>query len=202
MANRVFKWMGLNGKAVLPMMLGLGCDTMATLTTRILETRKERLIVILLLALGVPCSAQLTVVLAMLGSLSLTATAIWLGIVIGVILLVGAAAARVLPGYDPNVKIRLLQELKDKIDIVLCIYAGDIERGRVRGDFGITYDSATLKLIDDLRRWGLDILSVVITRFANQSSAVIFKIKLERRGVKGYLHYPIRSEERRVGKEC
>jgi uncharacterized protein (UPF0371 family) len=63
-------------------------------------------------------------------------------------------AARVLPGYDPNVKISLLQSLKDKIDIVLCIYAGDIEKGRVRGDFGITYDTATLKLIDDLRSWG------------------------------------------------
>ncbi len=100
-------------------------------------------------------------------------------------------AARVLPGYDPNVKIRLLQCLKDKIDIVLSIYAGDIEKGRVRGDFGITYDAATLKLIDDLRKWGLDILAVVITRFANQSSAVIFKNKLEHRGVKVYLHYPI-----------
>jgi uncharacterized protein (UPF0371 family) len=100
-------------------------------------------------------------------------------------------AARVLPGYDPNVKIRLLQQLKDKLDIVLCIYAGDIEKGRVRGDFGITYDAATLKLIDDLRKWGLDILAVVITRFANQSSAVIFKNKLERRGVKVRLHYPI-----------
>ncbi|MDI6605901.1 MAG: DUF1846 domain-containing protein [Candidatus Omnitrophota bacterium] len=100
-------------------------------------------------------------------------------------------AARVLPGFDPNVKIRLLQELKDKIDIVLAIYAGDIERGRVRGDFGITYDAATLKLIDDLRKWGLDILAVVITRFAKQSAAVIFKNKLERRGVKVYLHYPI-----------
>jgi uncharacterized protein (UPF0371 family) len=100
-------------------------------------------------------------------------------------------AARVLPGYDPNVKIRLLQSLKDKIDIVLAIYAGDIEKGRVRGDFGITYDIATLKLIDDLRKWGLDILAVVITRFNNQSSAVIFKNKLERRGVKVYLHYPI-----------
>jgi len=100
-------------------------------------------------------------------------------------------AARVLPGYDPNVKIRLLQQLKDKIDIVLCIYAGDIEKGRVRGDFGITYDAATLKLIDDLRKWGLDILAVVITRFNNQSLALIFKNKLERRGVKVYLHYPI-----------
>jgi uncharacterized protein (UPF0371 family) len=100
-------------------------------------------------------------------------------------------ATRVLPGYDPNVKIRLLQSLKDKLDIVLCIYAGDIEKGRVRGDFGITYDAATLKLIDDLRKWGLDILAVVITRFNNQSAAVIFKNKLERRGVKVCLHYPI-----------
>lgn len=100
-------------------------------------------------------------------------------------------AARVLPGYDPNVKIRLLQSLKDKIDIVLAIYAGDIEKGRVRGDFGITYDAATFKLIDDLRRWKLDILSVVITRFANQPSAIIFKNKLERRGIKVYFHYPI-----------
>src|SRR5512137_349671 len=100
-------------------------------------------------------------------------------------------AARVLPGYDPNVKISLLQVLKDKIDIVLSVYAGDIEKGRVRGDFGITYDAATLKLIDDLRKWGLDIIAVVITRFANQSSAVTFKNKLERRNVKVYLHYPI-----------
>jgi len=100
-------------------------------------------------------------------------------------------AARVLPGYDPNVKIRLLQKLKDRIDIILSIYAGDIEKGRVRGDFGITYDAATFKLIDDLRKWGLDILAVVITRFANQSSAIIFKNKLEHRGVKVYLHYPI-----------
>lgn len=100
-------------------------------------------------------------------------------------------ATRVLPGYDPNVKIRLLQSLKDKIDIVLCIYAGDIEKGRVRGDFGITYDAATLKLIDDLRKWHLDILSVVITRFTNQPLAVIFKNKLERRNVKVCLHYPI-----------
>jgi len=102
-------------------------------------------------------------------------------------------AARVLPGYDPNVKIRLLQQLKNKIDIVLCIYAGDIESGRVRGDFGITYDAATFKLIDDLRKWGLDILAVVITRFSGQPSAVVFKNKLERRGVKVYTHYPIEN---------
>jgi len=107
MVNRLFKKMGLNGKAVLPMVLGLGCDTMATLTTRILETRKERLIVILLLALGVPCSAQLTVVLTMLGSLSAAAMAIWLGVVVGTILLVGALAARVLPGRGSDFVLEL-----------------------------------------------------------------------------------------------
>ena len=97
-------------------------------------------------------------------------------------------AARVLPGFDPNVKLRLLQALKDKADIVLCIYAGDIERRKMRADFGITYDAAAFKLIDDLRELGLEILAVVITRFANQPAASIFKKKLERRGVKVYTH--------------
>ncbi|HYX20185.1 MAG TPA: ferrous iron transport protein B [Thermoanaerobaculia bacterium] len=98
MVNRLFKSMGLNGKAVLPMVLGLGCDTMATLTTRILETPKERLIVILLLALGVPCSAQLTVVLAMMGGLSPLALAIWAFVVLAVLFTVGKLAAKILPG--------------------------------------------------------------------------------------------------------
>ena len=102
-------------------------------------------------------------------------------------------AARVLPGYDPNVKIRLLQSLKDKTDIVLAIYAGDIEKGRVRGDFCLTYDVATFKLIDDLRKWGLDILAVVITRYNKQPSAITFKNKLEKREIKVYLHYPIEN---------
>ncbi|MCJ7540928.1 MAG: DUF1846 family protein, partial [Desulfobacterales bacterium] len=66
-------------------------------------------------------------------------------------------ASRVLPGYDPNVKLRLLQALKDKANILLCIYAGDIERKKMRADFGITYDSDALKLIDDLRGWGIDV---------------------------------------------
>jgi ferrous iron transport protein B len=107
MVNRAFKKMGLNGKAILPMVLGLGCDTMATLTTRILETRKERLIVTLLLALGVPCSAQLTVVLAMLAGLSPWAVAVWAGVVIGVMLLVGRLAARVLPGTGSDFVLEL-----------------------------------------------------------------------------------------------
>lgn len=98
MANRVFRAMGLNGKAVLPMVLGLGCDTMATLTTRVLETPKERLIVVVLLALGVPCSAQLSVTLALLAPLSPLALLIWASVVLGVIFLVGRLAARILPG--------------------------------------------------------------------------------------------------------
>ncbi|RJR25904.1 MAG: DUF1846 domain-containing protein [Desulfobacteraceae bacterium] len=97
-------------------------------------------------------------------------------------------AARVLPGYDPNVKMRLLQQLKEKADLLLCIYAGDIERKKIRADFGITYDSDALKLIDDLRDWGICVLGVVITRFDNQPAAVVFKNKLERRNIRVYTH--------------
>jgi len=97
-------------------------------------------------------------------------------------------ASRVLPGFDPNVKMRLFQKLKDKADVILCIYAGDIERRKIRADFGITYDVDALKLIDDLKDWGINILAVVITRFNNQPAAKIFKNKLERRGIKVYTH--------------
>jgi uncharacterized protein (UPF0371 family) len=97
-------------------------------------------------------------------------------------------AARVLPGYDPNVKMRLLRQLRDKADILLCIYAGDIERKKIRADFGITYDSDAMKLIDDLKSWELDVVGVVITRFDGQPAALHFKNKLERRGVKVYTH--------------
>ncbi|UCC39992.1 MAG: DUF1846 domain-containing protein [Candidatus Aminicenantes bacterium] len=97
-------------------------------------------------------------------------------------------ASRVLPGFDPNVKMRLLQEFKDRADIVLCIYAGAIERKKLRADFGITYDVDALKLIDDLKDWGINVLAVVITRFENQASAVIFKNKLERQNITVYTH--------------
>src|SRR5512143_2871239 len=76
-------------------------------------------------------------------------------------------AARVLPGFDPNVKMRLLPNIRDKSEVVLCIYAGDIERKKIRADFGITYDSDALKLIDDLREWQIDVTGVVITRYEN-----------------------------------
>jgi len=95
-------------------------------------------------------------------------------------------AARVLPGYDPNVKMRLLQQLGDQIDVLLCIYSGDIEKKKVRADFGITYDADALKLIDELKEWGINLAAVVITRYEEQTSARIFKNKLERRGIRVY----------------
>jgi ferrous iron transport protein B len=107
MANRIFRSMGLSGKAVLPMALGLGCDTMATMSARIMETRKERVIVTLLLALGVPCSAQLGVILGMLGGLGLVAAAIWLGIVLGVLFLVGWLFSRLYPGEQSDFVLEL-----------------------------------------------------------------------------------------------
>lgn len=97
-------------------------------------------------------------------------------------------ASRVLPGFDPNVKMQLLQELKDKTEIILCIYSGDIERKKIRADFGITYDVDALKLIDDLREWDLNVSAVVITRFANQPAVNVFKNKLERRGMRVFTH--------------
>jgi len=98
MSNRFFKSMGLNGKAVLPMVLGLGCGTMAALTSRIMETRKERILVILLLALGVPCSAQLGVILGMLHDVGIAGTLVWVGVVVGVMFVVGYISARIIPG--------------------------------------------------------------------------------------------------------
>ncbi|MBN2519170.1 MAG: DUF1846 domain-containing protein, partial [Bacteroidales bacterium] len=98
-------------------------------------------------------------------------------------------AARVLPGFDPNVKMRLLQILKDKIDVILCIHAGDIERKKIRADFGITYDVDALKSIDDFKEWGINITAVLITRYQDQPPAKAFKNKLELSGVKVYTHY-------------
>jgi uncharacterized protein (UPF0371 family) len=100
-------------------------------------------------------------------------------------------ASRVLPGFDPNVKMRLLSKLSDKVEIIICIYAGDIERKKMRADFGISYDADTFKLIDDLRQWGLEVRAVVITRFTGQPAAEAFRTKLERRGVCVYTHRPI-----------
>lgn len=98
MVDKVFKRIGLNGKAVLPMVLGLGCDTMATLTTRILNTKKERIIATLLLALAVPCSAQLGVISSVLGRVSGIYFAIYVVVICSQLLLVGYLSSKVLPG--------------------------------------------------------------------------------------------------------
>ena len=102
MVNRVFRAMGLNGKAVLPMVLGLGCDTMATMTTRILETRKERVITTLLLALAVPCSAQLGVLMAMMARVSWGAAAFWVVLMIAIAFVVGWLAAKLHGGASSD----------------------------------------------------------------------------------------------------
>lgn len=105
--DRLFHPLGLNGKAVLPFVLGLGCDTMATLTTRTLDTKKERIIATLILTLAIPCSAQLGVILGILGAISARATLIWLGMVIGSGILVSFLASRLIKGRRPA----LIQEL-------------------------------------------------------------------------------------------
>lgn len=97
-------------------------------------------------------------------------------------------ASRVLPGFDENAKIKLLHKLRENVEVVICVYAGDIERNKIRGDFGITYDMDVLRLIDDLRSYDLAVNSVVITRYNDQPSATVFINKLERRGIKVYKH--------------
>ncbi len=92
-----------------------------------------------------------------------------------------------MPGFDENAKIKLLQTLKDKAEIIICVYAGDIERNKIRGDFGITYDMDVLRLIDQLRDYGLKVNSVVITRYDNQPATTVFIKKLERRTLK-FIH--------------
>jgi len=100
-------------------------------------------------------------------------------------------AARVLSGFQPDSKLQMLIELKDKAEIVIVINAGDIEKNKVRGDLGITYDLDTLRLIDIFRGVGLFVGSVVLTCYHNQPAATAFQKRLENLGIKVYRHYPI-----------
>ncbi len=100
-------------------------------------------------------------------------------------------AARVLPGFQPDSKIRMLMQLKEEAEIVLVINAFDIEKNKVRGDLGITYEQDTLRLIDAFRGCGLFVGSVVLTRFAGQASAIKFREKLETLGIRVFQHYTI-----------
>ncbi len=131
-SDRLFRSMGLNGKAVLPMILGLGCDTMATMTTRILGTPKERLIAITLLALGVPCSAQLATIMGILGGISMWALLLLFAVVLSQMMLVGFLAARALPGDRsdfilelPPIRLPRLRNLVTKTAIRVRWYLGE-----------------------------------------------------------------------------
>ena len=100
-------------------------------------------------------------------------------------------ASRVLPGFEPDSKVKMLLEMKEEAEIVIAISADDIERSKRRGDLGITYDEDTLRLIDAFRGIGLFIGSVVITHYRGQSIADKFKKRLEALGIPVYLHYII-----------
>ena len=100
-------------------------------------------------------------------------------------------AARVLPGFQPDSKLRMLLKLKDKVEMVIAINADDIEKNKVRGDLGITYDRDVIRLIDVFRDFGLYVSSVVLTRFCGQSLATAFQARLETMGIKVYHHYDI-----------
>ena len=109
-------------------------------------------------------------------------------------------AKRVLPGFDQDAKIKLLHKLKDQTEIIICVFAGDIERNKIRGDYGITYDMDIMRQIDELAEYELSVNSVVITRFNGQPATKIFINKLEQRGIKVYTHgviegYPVNVDK-------
>ena len=98
-------------------------------------------------------------------------------------------ASRVLPGFQPDSKIRMLTQLKDDVEIVVVINAGDIEKNKIRGDLGITYDMDVLRLIDAFHGYGLFVGSVVLTRFDGNEAVLAYQKKLESLGLKVYRHY-------------
>lgn len=149
--DRVFRMMGLNGRAVLPMILGLGCDTMATMTTRILDTKKERIIVTLLLALTVPCSAQLAVILGMAAGLSPKVLLVWLFVLVATTLATGWGASKLLPGARssflmeiPPIRRPLLRNIWLKMKVRLTWYLKEVVPLFVYGTLALFF----------LDRWG------------------------------------------------
>lgn len=150
--DRVFRLMGLNGRAVLPMILGLGCDTMATMTTRILDTKKERMIVTFLLALTVPCSAQLAVILGMVAGLSPKVLGVWLVVLVGTTLATGWGASKILPGARsaflmeiPPIRRPLFRNIWLKMQVRLTWYLKEVVPLFVYGTLALFF----------LDRWGL-----------------------------------------------
>ncbi|MFV0499784.1 MAG: DUF1846 domain-containing protein [Bacilli bacterium] len=102
-------------------------------------------------------------------------------------------ASRVLPGFLNDSKIKMLEKMKNDTEIIFCIYAGDIEKNKIRADLGITYDLDILRLIDNISKLGILINSIVITRYTGQPSVDIFIKKMKKRGVKTYIHSPIKG---------
>lgn len=102
-------------------------------------------------------------------------------------------AARVLPGFDKGAKIKLLQKLRDKAELIICINANAIERNKMRADYGITYGSEVERMIDNISAMGIYINCVVITMFTDQQGAIAYKTKLENRGIKVYIHRPTKG---------
>ncbi len=102
-------------------------------------------------------------------------------------------AARVLPGYDPNNKIKLLTELKDQVELIICINANNIENSKSRGDLDISYDQEVFRMVDTLRSLDLFVGSVVITQYTHQPTVDAFRRQLKNNGIKSYLHYPIKG---------
>ena len=100
-------------------------------------------------------------------------------------------ASRVLPGFEPDTKIRMLQSMVDDVEIIIAINANDIEKSKVRGDLGITYDEDVLRLMDIFRGMGFLVGAVVITHYAAQPGADAFRKRLSSMGIKSCLHYPI-----------
>ena len=109
-------------------------------------------------------------------------------------------ASRVLPGFQPDSKLRMLLQLKDQVEVVIAINSSDIEKNKVRGDLGITYDVDVLRLIDVFRSFGLYVGSVVMTQFQGQAVALAFQERLEALGVRVYRHYPIEGYPSNISK--
>lgn len=100
-------------------------------------------------------------------------------------------AARVLPGFDEDAKMKLLATIKDQVEIIICVYSADIENNKVRGDYGITYGQEVLRLIDEYNSYGIPVNSVLITRYKEQKNAKTFIKNLENRGLSVHVHYEI-----------
>ena len=100
-------------------------------------------------------------------------------------------AARVLPGFAADSKLQMLMELADQAEIVMVVSADDIEKNKIRADFGITYDDDVVRLVDEFHSRGLYVGSVVLTKYADQQRAALFQKRLEKLGIKVYRHYSI-----------